>query len=67
MTSFGVSNTKWRWYILFWDVGDILTNACIIYMIIRNMNGTPRKHRLSRHCFINSIEHALINSEKYSV
>ena len=44
---FGARNRKWRWYILFWAVGDILTNSCIIYMLIRNMHGTPRKHRLS--------------------
>ena len=24
MKSFGVSNRKWRWYILFWDVVDVL-------------------------------------------
>ena len=35
MKSFGVSNRKWRWYILFWDVVDVLKNACIIYMFIR--------------------------------
>ena len=46
---FGARNRKWRWYILFWAVGDILKNSYIIYMLICNMHGTPRKHRLSHH------------------
>ena len=52
---FGVRKRKWRWYILFLAVGEILTNAYIIYMFIRNMHGNPRKHRLSHHDFRKSI------------
>ena len=29
---FGVRKRKWWWYILFWSVGFIVTNAYIMYM-----------------------------------
>ena len=46
---FWVSKKKWWWYIFFWDAFFILTNAYIIYLLIHNMNVTPRKHILSYH------------------
>ena len=48
---FGVRKRKWWWYILFWAVGDILTDSYIIYMLISNMHGTPKKNILSHHDF----------------
>ena len=63
---FGVKKRKWLWYILFWDVGVILTNAYMIYICIHNMHGATRKHRLSHHDFRESIAFAWINPEKYS-
>ena len=38
---FGVRNSKWWWYILFWDFGIILKDEYIIYICIHNMHGTP--------------------------
>ena len=46
---FGLRKRKRWWYILFWAVVIILTNAYIIFICINNMHGTPRKHRLSHH------------------
>ena len=61
-----VRNRKLWWYILFWAVGVILANSYIIYIRIHNMQGTPRKHRWSRHNFRKAIACAWIKPEKYS-
>ena len=42
---FGVRDRKCWWYILFWSVGVILTNACIIYIFMHNTHSNPWKHR----------------------
>ena len=44
---FGVIKRKCWWYILFWAVSVIVTNAYIIYICVHNIHGIPRKYRLS--------------------
>ena len=63
---FWVRNMEWWCYIFFWSVGVILTNAYIIYILIHNMHGNPKKHRLSHQDFRKSILCAWIKTEKYS-
>ena len=46
---FVVRKRNWLWYISFWAVVFIQTNAYIIYIYIHNMHGNTSKHRLSRH------------------
>ena len=46
---FGVIKRKWLWYIFFWDVFVIITNAYIIYIYIHNMHGNTNKIRLSHY------------------
>ena len=61
-----MGNRKWWWYILFYAIDFILTNASIIYICMHNMHGTPMKHILSHHDFINAIEFVWIDPEKYN-
>ena len=63
---FWVRSRMWWWYIYFWDVGVIFTNAYIIYTCIHNMNSNPRKPILSHHDFRKATSCELINLEKYN-
>ena len=47
--NFELRKRKWWWYILFWAVVFILTNAYIIYICMHNMHDNTRKNILSHH------------------
>ena len=38
----GVWNIKWWWYILFWSIGVMITNAYVIYVHVNLENGMKK-------------------------
>ena len=39
----GVRNRKWWWYILFWSISVMITNADVIYLHVIIENGTKKR------------------------
>jgi hypothetical protein len=46
-----VRNRKWRWDIMFWAFGTLLTNAYVVYIKVNIAEGVDRKQLLSHYEF----------------
>ena len=57
----GIRNRKWWWYILFWQIGVMITNVYVIYLHVNLENGILKKDLLLHHDFRKSVALARIN------
>ena len=57
-------NRKWWWLLLFWALGVMLINACVIYIIFNITDGIPKKYLLSHHNLCKAIAMNWINSDR---
>ena len=60
-----IRKRKWSWSIMFWGIGVILVNACIIYRRVKLEAGVSKSYLLLHHNFCKNIEMAWISPNIY--